>query len=187
MATAGAAAADDDVVMGHTCRRQGRLPQAARLGREVAERARFGSNLPKVNCVVKKAGSRRAHTPANGAQAYEEAVDGNCGYHALHKGLRATLGLTNTHLPQDYAGLKSALAGSIIAHCLGPAASAADTTTLLSDAQFHRTRALWCTVVKDMATRTVEKAEPRDRGVMTYGWLVERADEKVQREWLDVC
>ncbi|CAB1112642.1 unnamed protein product [Ectocarpus sp. CCAP 1310/34] len=71
------------------------LPQAYRLGRDAANKAGFESSLPKVNCVVKRREFRRTFTPPGEAQAHEVAGDGDCAYHALLKGLQASLGQTN--------------------------------------------------------------------------------------------
>ncbi|CAB1111543.1 unnamed protein product [Ectocarpus sp. CCAP 1310/34] len=197
MATAAAAAAaavsaaalrpEPEVEVTGVCTPQELLPQAYRLGRDAANKAGFESSLPKVNCIVKRRKSRRTFTPPREAQAHEVAGDGDCAYHALLKGLQASLGQTNMRVPRMSDGVKSALKHSIISHILGPSASQAVMTTLLSTEQTRRARALQCTETVRMHPYELNTPEPADKGVMTYSWLDLIVQEKLRTEWLDLC
>ncbi|CAB1108529.1 unnamed protein product [Ectocarpus sp. CCAP 1310/34] len=200
MATAAAAAAaaaaavsaaalrpEPEVEVTGGCTPQELLPQAYRLGRDAANKAGFEYSLPKVDCVVKRRESRGTFTPPGKAQAHEVAGDGDRAYHALLKDLQASLGQTNMRVPRMSDGVKSALKRSIISHILGPSASQAVMTTLLSTEQTRRARALQCTETFRMQRYELNTPEPADKGVMTYGWLDSIVQEKLRTEWLDLC
>ena len=84
------------------------------------------SNLPKVNCVVRKLGSRRGYTSPDGAQVHEVTADWKCGYHATCGALKKALGVTRA--PRDATSVQTALVTRTVAYILGPHASAADQT-----------------------------------------------------------
>jgi len=88
-------------------------------------------------------------------------------------------------VPRDSDGVKNAIQCNIIAHILGPSASQEVMTTPLSKEQVDRARALQCTVTFRYFPYKVAKDEPKDKSVMTHGWLQTRVDEKFRTEWLD--